>query len=165
MKSQDIVTDLRLRKLELSDLNEIFRLENRDDVMKFTGPGRALDFEESKSRLIEKLSMNHNHDFLGFYGFFNEKKLVVWLMLVEIEEKINLGYMTNPDYWGKGLSRKLISHFFSKIPENILKKGIYASVEQKNIASIKIINRLGFKEISREKLKEKDDFLINYYLK
>lgn len=62
-----------------------------------------------------------------------------------------IGFILDPDYWGRGLAREameaVIQHLFATRPIDKLT----ADVDPRNLASLGLLKRLGFRETSRAK--------------
>lgn len=62
----------------------------------------------------------------------------------------HIGYLLAEHAWGKGIATKVLSGYLTHCKESGFKGVIYAGVEPDNIASIKVLEKLGFVEFSHE---------------
>lgn len=66
---------------------------------------------------------------------------------VDVVEDIgDLGYMLHPDYWGQGLATEALRAFMAVFRGT---KWIRAEVDAENVASLRVLERLGFLEYAR----------------
>ncbi|RXJ70405.1 hypothetical protein CS022_23300 [Veronia nyctiphanis] len=152
------------RPIEMSDFDAISELESNPTVMQYTSMGKAQTYSETKARLARHLSVEYDDPNLGIYGYFDKDRLVTWVMLIPIDGKLMLGYMSHPDYWGQGITSALISDFIEQLPAHIGAQRIYALVEKKNTASIRLVERIGFTLYASQELEDKNDELREYCL-
>ena len=61
--------------------------------------------------------------------------------------KPEVTYWIGKEYWGKGLATRALSQFLALLPE----RPIYARVAHDNIASIRVLEKNGFKKIGRDR--------------
>ena len=158
---------INLRRFNEEDLANLIELESDPEVMRFTGPGRALPIDTIKERLAVLLK-EENGDF-GVWAaeLLGGGDFVGWFMLRKTNlDAPELGFMLVKRQWGKGLAteacRALLAYGFKKVG---LEK-IVAVTNPDNLASIKVLEKSGmvFKEkITLRSSKLNKDILVNYY--
>lgn len=138
---------LRLRRFNLSDLQNMIELESDPDVMKFTPSRVPFSAERSKERLQDLISKEASHGDLGAWAaeFKDSGDFLGFFMLLNRElEFTELGFMIVKRHWGKGLTAEaakgLVDYGFNqlKLP------GISAATTQDNFASKKVLAKVGF---------------------
>lgn len=63
----------------------------------------------------------------------------------------DVGYILHPDSWGRGFAREALSAAISRAFAIHCLPSLRADVDPRNGASLKLLQRLGFRETSREK--------------
>lgn len=140
---------LILRQQKISDDNEILILRSDPRMLEFIDIPKTETIDDAK-KFIEKINngikenvwiqwgitLQGNDTLIGSIGFWNidKEKLIA-----------DIGYMLHPDFQGKGI----IHEAFAKALDygfTVMKlKSIIAGVHEKNIKSIKVLEKLGFK--------------------
>jgi ribosomal-protein-alanine N-acetyltransferase len=140
---------LSLRSLELSDAQDLLRLRSDARVMQYLDTEPCLT-EADAADLLEY-----------FRSLFWEKKGVVWAVadrengqlighasyhrIVQEHARAEIGYALHPDFWGKGLAKEtvlaLVNFGFGQMGLH----SIEANVNPDNRASIKLLERIGFR--------------------
>jgi len=163
---------LRLRRFKLSDLQNMIELESDPDVMKFTPSRVSLSAERSKERLEDLISKEASNGNLGAWAaeFKDSGDFLGFFMLLNRElEFTELGFMIVKRHWGKGLTaeaaRGLVDYAFTKLKL----PGISAATTQDNLASKKVLAKVGFsfdKKISiSDKILQKETDLDVFVLR
>lgn len=60
------------------------------------------------------------------------------------ESAVEIGYWVSPEHWGKGVAGAMVSEAVIVIPELFSVRSLVASVDPANVASVRILSRLGF---------------------
>jgi len=140
---------LKFRQILLSDSDDIFNIRSNDDVMKYMDTNKMLTTGESVKLiqsmddsfkkgtginwgLIEKFT----NQFIGYFGFWR----------IDAKNcRAEIGYALCPQNWGKSYMletfRTLIKFGF----EELKLHSIEANVNPGNTASIKLLEKFGFK--------------------
>jgi RimJ/RimL family protein N-acetyltransferase len=139
---------LTLRELTTDDTQALARILGDADVMRHSV--RGVLSEKATGEFIQWCRYSyHQHGFgpwavvdtssstlAGFCGLNAER--------VDDAEEIELGYRLAPQFWGKGLgteaARGALSHGF----ETLHLASLIAIVQPANVASVKVIQKLGF---------------------
>lgn len=146
---QPIETErLIIRKLALTDVKDCFAITSDSRVLKMmvalSAHKTLKETEQYLSEVIAQYERNEpiwwavvekaSNKVVGFCGFFEYKPRF---------RRAEIGYMLGYDYWGKGYaieaSRAVIGYGFETMSLN----RIEATVDPDNIASIKILEKLG----------------------
>ena len=138
---------LLLRKWMPSDSDALFEILRRRDVARFIGDGEpytrekvkaflawAEDFERANGfcrwKVIEKASGKT----IGSCGFGRIKET----------EEIELGYLFAPNAWGKGYATEIAGACADYGFKNLGFREIIAITDAENIASQKVLRKIGF---------------------
>ena len=148
-KFPELQTDrLVLRQVQYDDINDMHRMRTDPDVMLHMDteiPQSINDTQKKVEQEIESFSkeesvywtiiLKSTNEFIGGAGY--------WRLLKE-HYRAEIGYQLLPDYWRKGYSfealREIINFGFKKMGLH----SIEGNVNPKNIASIKLLEKLGF---------------------
>lgn len=141
------VGDYILRKIRFEDIDKIFAGLSHPDVIAHYGVSYG-SLEATNEQMIwyERIlaertgiwwgiAKRENNELVGACGLND------WL---PAHRKIDLGYWLLPAYWGRGIMRRalppILRHAFTEM--NIHR--IHADVEPENLASAKLLRKLGF---------------------
>lgn len=151
MKTYIETNRLILRTIEESDAQGIFELDSDSEVHKYLGEQPIQSIEDAKSiiKYIHKQYEEHGigrwavidkmtNEFVGWSGLKYEK---------EVREEMDyydLGYRLKKKFWGKGIATEtaLVSLNYGFQTLNL--DEIYAGAHIDNIASNKVIQKVGF---------------------
>ncbi len=77
--------------------------------------------------------------------------VIGFIFLYEItKSEIRFGYLLSKEVWGKGLATELMKGFINWCKQDGQIKSISGGVEKINIASIKVLEKVGFSKIDLE---------------
>ena len=133
-----------------SDILPLHQLIFSDkDVIKYTTK-KPFTLEESKEFINRHFNFNSQ---FGFSPIFlkDSKKLIGYGGIMPFRDGYEFGYIIAKKYWKQGYGLEIAKAQLDFI-QNRLKAKAYATSHPKNIASIKILEKLGLKLISVEKL-------------
>ena len=68
--------------------------------------------------------------------------------------ELEIGYMLLPSYWGKGLASEAVAMVLAWVAEHLDDKQVIAVTQAANMASLRLLARLGF--VERERFVEFD---------
>ncbi len=144
---------LIIREFQLDDANAVFQFSTCPITTRFTGDGNRVKTLKDAQHIISNIWLKeynaigysrlavvekHSGNVIGFCGikYLND-------------EKINeLGYRLLPQYWGMGLALEATTAVLLDTKNRLSLSNVYADINIKNLASIKLINKLGFKPIN-----------------
>jgi ribosomal-protein-alanine N-acetyltransferase len=132
-----------LRRFIKDDLQALLKLTNNREVMKYTG-FREVQSEAKTKELLDKWLLSKkvwaaiDKDTGDFVGWFMLKKTIL--------DAPELGFMLAREYWSRGyateVSKCLVDYCFYTLKENKM----IASADKENLASFKVLKKLGFLE-------------------
>ena len=157
-------TRLILRDFTIDDIENLFLLDNDAVVMKYLGRPPVIDKNDVRSRIKKKMHYNKNNPGLGFCTVTEKKNnsFVGQFSLSHIEfdkeKEIEIGFRFLQRFWGLGyateMAHEVIKHGF----KNSGLDKIVALTHPDNLASQKVIEKIGLKYI-------RDDFYYNTNLR
>ncbi|HEX7869973.1 MAG TPA: GNAT family N-acetyltransferase [Chryseobacterium sp.] len=162
---------LILRKFEEADYKRLFLLDSDPEVMKYIGMPTLSKVEESKE-VVKMIMQQYEDNGLGRLAVIEKESglLIGWSGLKLHTAELNghknfyeLGYRFLPETWGKGYafkSAKVSLEFgFNELNVDV----VYATVHSQNLASSKILTKLGFE--NKGEFTEPDGICFWYELK
>ncbi|MCJ8344707.1 GNAT family N-acetyltransferase [bacterium] len=135
---------IKLRKLLNTDQMDIYH-HIQDEEIRINTP-LALPFSLSDVQdYIEKANLNQNHQQFGIEHYDSEQVIGVVSIYNIHSEKPFVGYWISKSYRQMGLSKEALQLILAFNLEKLFLPLIYATVLDRNIASIKVLTSSGFK--------------------
>lgn len=139
---------LLIRKLILEDLEPFHQLESNPKVLKYA-TGEVKNLKENKTELLDLINRydKHLNDF-WIYAIErkSDKEFIGTLALVKDNIDDEIGYRFLEKYWGNGYGFEVCKATISYCRQIGIKK-LVGYVVDENIASAKILEKLGFKTV------------------
>ena len=144
---------LILRRFTEADAPLIFQLNSDPDIVKYVHE-RVLQSEDEARTIITNIILTQYEKKLGRWAMFSKagNDFIGWCGLKHLPEKgeIDLGYRLNKKYWGKGYATESATHTL-EYGFNVLQIPlITGKAHTENIASLKILEKIGMKFIGEE---------------
>lgn len=141
--------NLVLRPIEDTDAAALFRHFSKDAVTKYMDIDSFSNISEATQIIqffrenLEKeegmrwaITLAAKEELIGTCGYHKISK---------VHFKAEIGYDLHPDYWGKGIMKEAIGAMLSYGYEEWQFNRIEAFVDPENLASSKLLSRLGFR--------------------
>ncbi len=145
---------LLLREFTLEDVPAVFAIFSREDVNTWTETATMQSLKEAETRVKSRMSLfkdrmgirwaitlrENPKDVIGSCGFFSVRRGT---------QTVETGYDLHPDHWNKGLTTEALREMirFSFGPGSMVPvHRIEALVMPENIASIRVLEKLGFEQ-------------------
>lgn len=141
---------LRLREMDLNDASLLFQLRSDDSVMKYMAKEVILTIDEARKIIQDNLNafwkgesiywaiaLKDKDDFIGAGGYWRWAKQ---------HFRAEIGFQLLPEYWRQGYMKEALE---SMIPFGFDQMGLHrieADVDPRNIASIKLLEKLKFRK-------------------
>jgi [ribosomal protein S5]-alanine N-acetyltransferase len=141
----DIITPrLRLRQPRVEDLEAIHGVLSQPLAMRYWSTPPHTDIEESRVWLSHMITQSSatGCDFLVEY----EGRVIG---KAGCYEPPNVGYIFHPDVWGQGFATEALAAVIQHVFEVGAFAALLADVDPRNVASLKLLGRLGFREAGR----------------
>ena len=137
---------LRVRRLKLNDFDAFHKMQSNMNVMQYVR-GKPMTYQENKDELpilIEKYEIPENDFFIYAIEQKSDTTFVGTVALVKDDNNDDeIGYRFLEKYWGNGFGFE-VAEGLVKYSRKIKLPKIIACVANKNQASAKIIQKLGF---------------------
>ncbi len=138
-----------IRKIHLDDCEDIFSIYGDKEVMKYDIENIVKSIDEAK----ENIKMIHkgieNKWFVRWAVVEkNSNKLIGTIALHHFEfgnNRVQIGYNLKRNYWKKGIMNEVLKSTIDYLSYNRSLKEIEASINTKNIDSMKLAEKVGFK--------------------
>lgn len=164
---------LELRRYTKADDQELFRLIGSDPKM-----NRYISWQPWKTlegtRKFLELHLEQYQTDMSFFGWAitMEGKIVGTIGTYHMDtdnESCEIGYNIGTRYWNQGIAAEAVTRVLNFLFQTIGLHKIYASCHEENLASRRVMEKVGmkFEGVAREALKEKDGSykdLIYYYV-
>ncbi|NRA66885.1 MAG: GNAT family N-acetyltransferase [Pseudobacteriovorax sp.] len=136
---------LLLRNFQRQDLFDLGEMLMDPDVVSHTGFRRPFSQEQVQEHLDDKIRQSEVP--FGVWGVWykQDSKLVAWAMLKDTGESfMELGYMVNKNYWGKGIATELSQMIINHARDDLNLPAIMARCDPNNSVSRRVLERRGF---------------------
>jgi RimJ/RimL family protein N-acetyltransferase len=155
---------LWFRHLELSDLDELYRLYNDPEIRRYFPEG-TLSYEQTKEEIDWFLKGHPEHPELGLWAtihketnkFIGRCGLLPWV--IDNRPEVEVAYLLAKEYWGNGLGTEaaqgILNYGFSQLHLSRL----ICLIERENVASVKVAEKIGM-SFEREGRDDKGPFLL-----
>ena len=158
---------LIIRPFTLNDVDAAYEVNRDPEISKYTGDGGPKSREEIERILRDRVLADYQKYGYGRYAVIHKEtqENIGFSGLKYLPEmnEVDLGYRFSKKYWGNGIATESC-HPFLEFGFNALKlKKIIGLVLPENIASIRVLEKLGFS--FQKKLFDKDQEVLQYALK
>ncbi len=141
---------IKLRKLKLSDAEDIYENLQDKEMVKWT---LNIHWPYKKQDAIKWIRKTHykikNKEEYGFAIVLKtENKVIGAVSLMHIDWKnknAELGYWLGKKYWGKGLMTEAVKLVLKFAFEKLKLHRVYANLFEENVASRRVLEKSGFK--------------------
>jgi ribosomal-protein-alanine N-acetyltransferase len=143
----------QLRPFGISDAAEAFRWFSDSEVMRFIPHGPDHSVDQTSSRIARYIDHQNTHKFskwiiieqrsqkpIGDSGFY----------FLPDGKRIELGYRLSRDYWGQGFATEVAMRWLDVASEFLDAKTLFAFAHPENVASIRVMTKLGFEYVQNE---------------
>jgi len=138
---------LSIRFLSEDDSDFVKKIWTNPDVRAYLG-GIVSD-EEAMRRFDQMLNEQNRIAWHYVVESAMEKTGIVSLDLHHKRESYELSYQFLPEYWGKGLAHTALTQILNDIRARLNLDRVVAETQEKNVASNKLLIKLGMKETDR----------------
>ena len=141
---------LSLRPLVLNDMDLLVDLDGDPEVMRYITDGKPQTREHYEKRIPELLNYMKENPGLGLWiaSLKGPSEFIGWYILKHLPDdgEVEVGFRIKKKFWGKGYSteagKALLAHGF----ETLELRKIAAIVRPDNLASQRVIKKIGLKE-------------------
>src|SRR6516164_965450 len=143
---------LILRPFEASDAEAAFGWFGNPTVMRFTPMGPDKSIEETKAKLTFFMDHQKAHGFSKWLILDRTSEVAIGdsgLLVLEDYGWIDLGFRFAQPYWGRGLATEAAAAWVHAAFDQFRLTRLGAFVHPKNHASIRVLEKVGFREDRR----------------
>ncbi len=146
---------LILRELVAADEEGLFAVDSDPDVNTYLGNNPVKNIQQTKD-IIQFIRNQYIENGIGRWAMIekNTHNFIGWTGLKLVKELTNnhnnyydLGYRLNKNYWGKGFATEAAKASVDYGINQLNLKDIYAIADMNNIASKKVLEKVGLKFI------------------
>ena len=140
---------LLLRKLQITDANEMFFLRSNEDVLSYIGrePTKTIAEAEEFINKINK-AVDENESILWGIAFLNEPSTIIGTICIWNFQKEHyrgeIGYILHPDHWRKGIMKEAINAVADYGFSILGLHSMEAQLNPENMASSAVLESTGF---------------------
>lgn len=155
---------LFIRKLEISDASELYKLESKKEVVQYV-TGKVLSYKETEEKLKMWLETFDYENGFGPHAIFlkEEKEFIGICGVLENDE---IGYRFLPNYWKKGFGTEILD-WLILYAKNLGLEKLIAEVVKENKGSLRLLEKYGFDIIKEQNCKNtgQPEFVMKLELK
>jgi len=144
---------LNLRPFEVRDAEAAFGWFGDPEVMRFTPSGPDASLDQTQTRLANYREHQIAHGFSKWLILDRRSQLPIGdsgLLLLEQYGWIDFGFRLARPYWGRGLATEAASAWLQTAFRDLHLKRLTAMVHPENVASIRVLAKLRFREERRD---------------
>jgi RimJ/RimL family protein N-acetyltransferase len=152
IESMSDKNNFKIRRINESDREWIASILSNPLMTRFL-PFEPMTADQSEERLQSYLMLNQQEAPQGVFLLEDSNQRAGYAFIrpfawePEIDE-LEIGYLIDPHFWGRSVGSTLANYLMSKVPS---KTKIVALIEEQNLPSQKIIQKLGFKKLQSSK--------------
>jgi RimJ/RimL family protein N-acetyltransferase len=137
---------LKIRELKTTDKNSLFRIYSDKEAMKYRGSKPFDSLEEVDEMLTRTFKKLKSKEEFRYAIEQKENKVLIGTFLIKpiTQNECEIGYSLGKKYWGNGYGKELVKGMLIHIKDLPFKK-IIATSRKENIASLKLLESIGFK--------------------
>ncbi len=133
---------LVLRLLDREDANDAYRFLSDERVMRYWSSGPHQDIAETERYILGNCT-GGSHESWAITEAGGAA--IGWINLGERRPRVyETGYILGVDWWGRGLAREALEAGLGYVFGSLGARRIFADTDPENVASIKMLEGLGF---------------------
>ena len=141
--------NLIIRQFTMDDLDELFSLLRKKEVMQFSLAGPHISLEQTKDYLDKRILSHYTQFGFGLWAVVHSesRRLIgcagLMMQSIDGEDLVELGYRLDPEYWGKGFASEAslaISHYAF---DHLHLDQIISIIDPENTRSVGVATRIG----------------------
>lgn len=144
---------LDIRELMVADKHPLFEIYSNKEAMKYRGSKPFDSIEEVEEMLTVASQKLKSGEEFRYAVVQKENNELIGTFLIKSYSKneCEIGYSIGEKYWGKGYGVELVKGMLDYISSLNYKK-VLATSRIENIASLKLLEKIGFKPSSEKEL-------------
>ena len=142
--SELLTSRLRLRRARADDLRALHEVFSQPRAMRYWSTPPHLDLEQTRAWLEGMIQAPPESS--DDYVIEHDGRVIGKAGCWRVPE---IGYILHPDAWGQGLAREALTAVVAHVFAGFAIEAITADVDPRNVASLRLLDRLGFVETHR----------------
>ncbi len=137
----------RLRRIQVSDFDNMRLLDSDPDVMRFTPSKIPQTEDQTRERIRNQMEGQAKYEPFGIWlaEEAESKSFIGWFMLLPDQDgSLELGFMIVKSSWGKGYATEIGQVLIAYAKQSGIKR-IAARTNTDNFTSMRVLEKLGFK--------------------
>ncbi len=145
-------TRLQLRPCQIEDIQLVHTLWTNDRIRYFLFDNRVISSDEARSHIEDSLANFEQYGYGLWLVFVGDIDCLVGFagFLPSEEGTPSLIYGVHPDRWGYGYATEAASAVLGYALEKLALPKVRADVDEPNIASVCVLEKLGMRRTGRE---------------
>ncbi|USD37003.1 GNAT family N-acetyltransferase [Ferrimonas sp. SCSIO 43195] len=145
---------LQMRHFTLADLEAVYAFSSHEEVTRYTGDAGMVRSRDDARRIIEEvwLAEYQRYGYARYALVHKGDNRVIGFCGMKYETHIgatDIGYRMLPQYWGQGLAKEAVAALLPYARDVLGLKRIVGDVVDVNLASARLLQRAGFKQIDQ----------------
>ena len=140
---------LDIRPVTEADLASVFEIHRQDEVNQFLPYETWQDMQDAQA-WYEVVKERRDSDSAEQFVLFHGAQLVGSMIFFSYnpnQRECELGYVLNKPFWGQGFMLEALHEMLPSVAKLLNLEHFVATIEAENIASIKLLSRIGFSQI------------------
>lgn len=144
-------TRLQLKPCQLEDIIQVHQLWTKEQIRYYLFDNRIIAIDEAQTFITESLCNFQQYGYGLWLVFLREtNNLAGFAGFLSTEEAIpSLIYGIAPDFWGNGYGTESASAVLCYALEKLKFPKVIADVDEPNLASVRVLQKLGMKQTRR----------------
>lgn len=152
----------------MGDVTDLFKIYSDKEAMKYRGSKPMQTLDDAK-QYVKNRELKEGNILTLREGIelVQTKELIGSVMYRYDEHKKNeceIGYSIGRQFWGQGFGKVIVKLMVKTLEEETSTQTITAWSNKENIASIKILEKLGFQQIDQTESQENNLYILNLIL-
>lgn len=148
-----INTQIIFRRLKQDDIHRLYAIYSDKEAMKYRGSQPMETLEDAKSFVDNQQLLKGKILTIRKGVALEDTKELIGSVMYRFDEnkksECEIGYSISSQYWGRGLGKEIIKQLLISLKQQHI-KDVIAWSNNKNIASIKILEYNGFQRIEHQ---------------
>jgi RimJ/RimL family protein N-acetyltransferase len=151
---EERMNNIKIRKFEKKDAKEFHEIYSNPNVTKTMGSGRVWEFTVEQAEIyIERTNEAWNTQGYGIFAIekIDTRKVIGMCGFMPFRKTdVELLYSIGEPYWGNGYTFEACEAALSFAKQHYDWKNLYAYAYPENVASIRIMQKLGFEFVAAQ---------------
>ena len=143
---------LFVRELTGQDMDALYEILTEEETARFL-PSKAGAREEELEKLVSYVSCVYSFFEYGYWGVFLKEtgELIGRAGFKEGSFPPEAGYVIKRPLWGNGFGTEVLEHLVGYARDEIGCEEVYARIDRRNTASVRVAEKCGFLEVKENK--------------